>query len=638
MKIAIYRYFLILIVIVSFSACDFLDVVPDNVATIDNAFSDRYTAEKYLATCYWGMPKSAGWNENPGIFGALEMVFNKEDDSSGMKFGLGLDSPTMALINYWSGTGTMIRTLYGGIRECNTFLFNIGKVNDLDQYEKNRMIAEVTLIKAYMHFYLLTYYGPICPLKENTEINESTRGVRVYREKVDDTFAYILELLDSVIKSETLPKVIENRTTELGRFTQPAAYMLKAKVLIYWASPLFNGNTDYNSFVDHNGEPFFNQAYDVSRWEKAATACREAIDMCKQCGIRLYQINDYVTAKSMSDSTRIVNMLRSSVSARWNKEIVWGNSSYPVNSGLQSPCFPRLEQGTSSSTSGKMSISLATVEKFYSQNGVPIEEDRDYDYTNRYTLRTGDDDHRYYIQKGEQTAALNFNREPRYYSTLGFDRGKWYGNSYKNEPDNDADCLYPKDRFGEYSSVFNPGDYNATGYWPKKLVSINSTFRDANSVTYEDYPFPDMRFADLLLFYAEALNEMKDAPDAEVYEYIDMVRDRAGLKGVVESWRNYSIYPDKPSTKSGMREIIHLERNIEMACEGVYYWDSRRWKTALKEQNRLIQGWNVSQTDVNDYYTVTTLYTQSFTFKDYFAPIPESDLTKNPQLVQNPGW
>jgi len=637
--INLYKPLLIMMAVTALAtSCDYLDVVPDNIATLDNAFSDRYTAEKYLATCYWGMPKSAGWNENPGIFGALEMVFNKEDASSGMKYGLGLDSPTSALINYWSGTGTMIRTLYGGIRECNTFLDNIGNVNDLDEYEKERMIAEVTMIKAWMHFYLLTYYGPVCPLKENTEINESTQGIRVYREKVDDCFAYVLELLDEVIKSEALPTVIENRTTELGRFTQPAAYMLKAKVLIYWASPLFNGNTDYNSFVDHNGEPFFNQAYDATRWEQAATACREAIDMCTQCGIRLFQAGDYVTSKSMSDSTRIVNMLRSSVSGRWNNEIVWGNSSYPVNSGLQSPCFPRLEQGTSSSTSGKMSVSLATVGKFYSKNGVPIDEDPEYDYANRYSLRTGDDAHRYYIQKGEQTAALNFDREPRYYSTLGFDRGKWYGNSYKNEPDNDADCLYPKNRFGEYSSVFNPGDYNATGYWPKKLVSVNSTFRDANSVTYEDYPFPDMRFADLLLFYAEALNEMKETPDAEVYEYIDMVRERAGLKGVAESWREHSINPDKPSTRAGMREIIQQERSVEFACEGVYYWDSHRWKTALKEQNRLIQGWDVSKTDVNDYYTVTTLYTQSFTYRDYFAPIPESDLTKNPQLVQNPGW
>lgn len=54
-----------------------------------------------------------------------------------------------------------------------------------------------------------------------------------------------------------------------------------------------------------------------------------------------------------------------------------------------------------------------------------------YDYTNRYSLRTGDEGNRYYIQKGEQTAGLNFDREPRFYSTLGFDRGKWYGNSYK---------------------------------------------------------------------------------------------------------------------------------------------------------------------------------------------------------------
>ena len=253
-------------------------------------------------------------------------------------------------------------------------------------------------------------------------------------------------------------------------------------------------------------------------------------------------------------------------------------------------------------------------------------------------MRTGDEDHKYYIQKGEQTAALNFDREPRFYSTLGFDRGKWYGNSYKNVPDDDAECLYPKNRFGEFSSVANPGNYNATGYWPKKLVSINSSFRNANDISWENYAFPDMRFADLLLLCAEALNESKDAPDAEVYKYVDMVRERAGLKGVVESWQKYSNQANKPSTKVGMREIIQRERKIELACEGVYYWDSRRWKTAQKEQNRLIQGWNVNAKEVVDYYTLTTVYTQSFTYKNYFAPIPESDIVNNPQLVQNPGW
>ena len=164
---SIYKFALCALTALSVSSCNYLDVVPDNIATLDNAFADRYTTEQYLATCYWGMPKSAGWNENPGIFGALEMVFNKESKTDGgMRFGLGQDSPTSALINYWGGTGDLIRTLYGGIRECNTFLDNVEGVQDLNQYEKNRMIAEVKLIKAYLHFYLISFYGPICPLRE----------------------------------------------------------------------------------------------------------------------------------------------------------------------------------------------------------------------------------------------------------------------------------------------------------------------------------------------------------------------------------------------------------------------------------------------------------------------------------------
>jgi len=631
-------YFLILISLALLSSCDYLDVVPDNVATLDNAFSNRYTAEKYLATCYWSMPKSGGWNENPAMFGAMEMIFNKEDDGGGMMAARGYDSPTEAYFNYWSATGSPVRSLYAGVNNCNVFLANIDQVTDLETYEKNRMIAEVTMIKAFLHFYLLTYYGPVCPLKENTEINESTEGVRVYREKVDDTFTYILELLNGAIYSKALPVQIQNRTTELGRFTQAAACFLRAKVLLYWASPLFNGNTNYESFLDHNGEPFFNQTYDQDRWKKAAEACDTAITVCNSSGNRLYQMSDYVTSKTMSQATRLVNTLRHSVSERWNCELVWGSTSWPVDEGVQQQCIPRFEEATQQTTTGNMSVPLNVVEKFYSRNGVPIDEDADYDYAHRYELRTGDESHIYYIQKGEQTAVVNFDREPRFYSTLGFDRGKWYGNSYINEPNDDAECLYPKDRFGEFSSVFQPGDYNTTGYFCKKLVSVNTTYRDRNTVTYEKYPFPDMRFADLLLFYAEALNEMKDAPDEQVYQYIDMVRERAGLSGVVKSWGNHSIYPNKPSTKAGMREIIQGERAVELACEGSYYWDSRRWKTALKEQNGPVKGWDISKSDVHDYYTVTTVYNQTFSFKNYFAPIPESDIIKNPKLVQNPGW
>ena len=632
---SIFKYILCTCVAVTATSCDFLDVVPDNIATEEHAFADRYTVEKYLATCYSKFPATMNRNANPAIFGALEMILNTEyNTEKGMQFGLGLDSSTSALINYW-GTGG----LYAGIRECNTFMKGIVNVEDLDEYEKQRMIAEVKLIKAYLHFYLLSYYGPICPLRESPPVTESTQGVRVYREKVDDCFQYVMDLINEVIDSESLPLVLTNPSSELGRFTQPAAHMLKAKVLLYWASPLFNGNTDYNSFLDHNGEPFFNQVYDPTRWTAAAEACKKAVEVSEAAGIRLYQTSDYVATKPLSDQTLLVQTLRGVISHRWNPEVIWSNTASIVDGGFQMECFTYFETSTSlNNVWQKMSVPLSTVERFYSKNGVPIEEDNTYDYASRYSLRVSDAEHRYYIQRGEQTAALNFDREPRFYSTLGFDRGKWYGNSYKNMPDDDAECLYPKNRFGEVSSVGNPGHYNATGYWPKKLVSINSSFRDANSITWESYPFPDMRYADLLLMCAEALNESKDAPGAEVYKYIDMVRERAGLKGVVESWSKYSKQPNKPTTKEGMRDIIRQERKIELTCEGSYYWDSHRWKTALAEQNRIIEGWNINASDVKNYYTPTVIYEQSFEFKNYFAPIPESEIVKNPLLRQNMGW
>lgn len=390
---SIYKYIICACTVLSATSCNFLDVVPDNVATEQHVFADRYTAEKYLATCYWGMPKSAGWNENRGIHGTMEMIFNTDNSSgSGMKIGLGQNSPTSALINYWSNNGDGVRSLYAGIRECNTFMAGIGGVQDLEEYEKKRMIAEVKMIKAYMHFYLLSYYGPICPLRESPAVNESTPGVRVYREKVDDCFRYITELMDKVIDSQALPLIPTNPSTELGRFTLPAAYMLKAKVLLYWASPLFNGNTDYNSFRDHNGEPFFNQAYDASRWTTAAEACKKAIDVSESAGVRLYQTSDYIASKKLSDQTLLVQTLRGVVTQRWNTELIWGNTSNPVGSDFQMQCLTFFENVTSyQAIMQNMSVPLSTAELFYSKNGVPIEEDKTYDYTNRYNLRTGDE-------------------------------------------------------------------------------------------------------------------------------------------------------------------------------------------------------------------------------------------------------
>jgi hypothetical protein len=466
----------------------------------------------------------------------------------------------------------------------------------------------------------------------------------VSREKIDDCFDYVIQLLDEVIDSQALPVVVASKSAELGRFTHAAACTLKAKVCVYRASPLFNGNTDYNNFKDHNNEHFFNQTENPEHWVKALEACRTAIDACAEGGNRLFQIPDYITQMTISDTTRLVNTLRSSVAEQWNVnvETIWANTSNDINSMAQN-LLVQLQAG-SSNANGTASVPFSTVELFYSNHGVPIEEDMEWinsgKYENRFERRTGDEGHKYYIAKDEVTAAMNFDREPRFYSTLGFDRGKWNGNNYLNVPDEQTPFV--KNRWGEYSSFRAPEQYNATGYFAKKMVSMALAFTSANAYANVRYPAPDLRYSSLLLYFAEALNETTEGeygrPSDEVYSIIDQVRARAGLEGVVDSWRKYATDPDKPFSKKGMRDIIQRERKIELACEGQYYWDSRRWKTAVKEQNRIIQGWNVMSEEEKLYYLPVTVYIQQFTLRDYFSPIGEKYLIENPKLIQNPGY
>ena len=182
------------------------------------------------------------------------------------------------------------------------------------------------------------------------------------------------------------------------------------------------------------------------------------------------------------------------------------------------------------------------------------------------------------------------------------------------------------------------GWFSITGYLAKKVVNYNNIVPESwNSYSVENYPFPIIRLADLYLLYAEALNE-SGAPLSEIYDWIDVVRARAGLKGVVESWTNYSKTPDKVTTREGMRKIIQQERLIELAFEGERFWDLRRWKLLQKYSNKPVRGWNVEGATTSDYYVPTVIFQREFTYKDYLWPISENDLIVNDNLVQNPGW
>ncbi|MFZ4861437.1 RagB/SusD family nutrient uptake outer membrane protein [Sphingobacterium sp. Mn56C] len=616
----------------SMQSCNFLDVVPDNVATVDNAFTMRSEAIKYLATCYHYLPNDGDPTQNIAFLGGDEFWLDLPTVSiNGYNWAVarGNQSANWVYGNYWDNS------MYRAIRDCNIFLENIRdltKVRDLMPDERKAWEGEVLFLKAYYHFMLMRQYGPIPILDTNFPVDIDINEAKPHQLPVDDVVNYIVNILDEAI--DKLPNAVQSPVTDLGRITKPIALGIKAKILLYAASPLFNGNTDFAGFLSKDGKPFFNQTFSQEKWTLAAKAAKAAIDANESLGVQLFKFIS--PTFKLSDTTITQMSIRNAVTEKWNSEIIWGNSNSRTWQ-LQYSSMAHIDPNHAGNNGvhGVLAPTIKIIEQFYTRNGVPMDEDKTLDFTNKSQLRAGTQAERFNNIPNYQTARLHFDRENRFYANVGFDGGIWY---MENSPTRSDENTWTTElRLGSFGSGFS---IPITTYYPKKLVNWKFAFKDGNSSHIEEYPWPMLRLADLYLMYAEALNEA-EGPTADVFKYVDLVRARAGLKGVKESWASYSKNPDKPNSKQGLRDIIQRERNIEMSFEGARFWDLRRWKLAAVELNKNITGWDRNQ-DKNRpelFYKEQTFFSQRFIApRDYLWPIAEGNLLTNPNLVQNPGW
>lgn len=640
MNIRITIALIFLLAITAGSCKKFLDVVPDDVATIDYAFRKRSNAEQYLFTCYSYMPKHGNPYTNPAFAGADEFWYffpyaalsGYPLNQASWEIARGTQSITAPLTSYWTGTNGA-PNLFKGIRDCNIFLENIRQVPDMDDYEKDIWASEAIFLKAYYHFWLLRMYGPIPIVDKNLPINADQTEVQVERMTIDSCFNYVVNTLDSAMGN--LPEMIQDQTTQMGRITKAIALAVKAQALVTAASPLFNGNITYSSFRNKAGQPFFNQADDPQKWVKAMNACKEAID---QAHINGHTLNKFMPSvgNNLPAELQVHMDIRTAVTDNFNEEVIWGNSN-SLATDIQSLSQPRpnAANGLNISFYGMASVPLNMVNKFYTKNGVPITEDKTLDVATRgAATRTATDADKYRIFPNYTTAAINFDREPRFYADLGFDGSILFGNGNQNV----AALNHLEAKQGQYSGwQGTPNNYNITGYWSVKLLNYLNTMPSATTYIISPYAWPTIRLADLYLLYAEAVNEV-NGPTEDALHYINQVRARAGLPAVEESWTNFSSNPSKYTNKEGLREIIHRERTIELAFEGQRFWDLKRWKEAERELQEPIQAWNIGQKDLLAYYQIITLFNRTFQVKDYFWPIAENDLLINKNLVQNPGW
>ena len=623
--------------------CNYLDMVPEkDIETIESLFEQRTKVENWWKGLYSELNRIfADFRVNTAYLGADEFVTCQALYNStlynldGLKIADGLQMSQNPYGSIWY-------RMYVVIRNCNIFLENVDHTYNMSEEDRNWWKADVKAVKAYVYFELVRRYGPICLIPQNMPVDLPVKDYQLPRQHVDTCFKEIINLLDESM--EYVPKHSQRISNYGHTFSLEAVYALKAKVLLYAASPLFNGNAFYSDFKNKDGELLFNSTYDRNKWLLAAEAADKAAEMCEEGGRALIS----GTTVKKTDLLNKMSDIETMTFSRFTNSEYLLEWKYP--STFHQFFLPRLvgdDDNFDSQALGCLSPSMKMVEMYYTSNGLPIDADITWSYNNRYKL--GSESSPVYegvIPMNTDVVNLHLRREPRFYASIAGDRMYWQRGT--NTADKDYNLLVRAHKGEEpwgtqYDFIVSNSWQNINGYWLKKhLFSWYNTLGYSNNLQGNETA-AIIRLAEVYLMQAEAWNEYLDQPDSRVYDPLDKVRERAGILPVREAWGNYSNNPTKVTTKVGMRDIIHQEYGIEFAFEGHRYWDLRRWLTAHQTMNEKQYGWNVIGTTDQAFYNYETgpvVVWSSNKFiapRDYLDPFDAEEILIS-GMGQNPGW
>lgn len=617
------------------TSCNFLDVVPAEKAGDADAFSSPKAAERYLYSCYGYIPQI---NAVPTCLDfSGDEVISPFAQESYVSFAEGVYTSGNTIISYWND-------LFLGIRQCYLLKANINSVPRMDQKTIDSYMAQTDFIIAYLHMLLIKCYGPTILVKELPEL-DTPRENLLARVPYDECVQWVCDLFDSA--ASRLPAT---RTgTEYGLATSVAAKALKARLLLYAASPLFNGNTEYYSdFVDKDGNPLMPLAYDENKWKKAADAALEAITLAEENDYKLYEMKEGDLDGYPFPEDLTQRQLRFTFMDKDNsKEVLYAETRPTGAYGIQPKSLPYLSDG---SWNG-IAPTLTMVERFYTKNGLPIDEDPDFDYAHRFDIERIPSD----VDYGEgETLMMNIGREPRFYAWIAFHNGYYecqtetkedaYTSNYEREDGKVWLTDFTKE--GNCGIKARNNNYSKTGYLNKKGVHPGVSASKSQKGPSKDYPWPVVRLAEMYLNYAEAcIAYNKDGYLELGMAKLNEVRRRAGLPSVLDSWKKAKnnpivAYAGNGGLEGKLTEIVRQERMIELYLEQQNFWDIRRWKMGDKYFNVPVRGMNISATTLENFREVVTRTdVRHFdTPRQYLLPIPAEEVSKNPNMVQNPKY
>lgn len=667
--------------IVMASSCkDYLDIGDyfDDEFNIDSATANV----RYLEAYMWGaaamFPEESHTirqSYTPGPMATDEGINGLTPGSNNVYYGMDFVTGNVTPDFYGNSPGpygnlNQWGRYYKIIRKSNFILANLDAPRDMTTTDRARIEGYTRFLRAYAYYNLLVDFGP--PILLGDEVVATNEALEYYdrpRSTYDEAMEYTCSEFEKA--AQLMPR--EVGILDFGRPTRGAAYALIARLRLIHASPLFNGGPVAASYYggwtrSTDGAHYVSQQYDEKRWAVAAAAAKRVMDL----GLyTLYTVpaddrtptlpsgvtsdpnfyNNYPNGAYGIDAFRSYSdIFTGEAVAAINKELIWGiNSSYMVNPISQGSMPPSLGGW------GRFSVTQKVVDAYLMEDGRTITEARgDTYFETESDLPAGGTFADLFTEQAKFFSGypmnagvfkMYANREMRFYASIGFNEAVWQALS---SAVNTHTAKY------YYQSVDGRGGVNATspnypitGYVIKKFNHAYDAF-SGTGARHIPKAYPIIRYAEILISYAEALNNLTSSHTVELGgETYTLSRDVEAIKNAFNPIRYRAGLPGLSSGQlanaSEVQDQIERERMVEFLWENRRYYDVRRWGIYEESEREPIRGMNPDGATRETYYRRTIPATSSFLTRDVnkrsvWLPIPRAELRRLPSLDQNPGY
>lgn len=675
----------------TFTSCDdYFDDVPDNATSLEAVFANRGQSLKWLSNIYTYIPDNTNVRYNSRTNGCWPMAsiegYLPWDHIVANNIILGTLYPSTDFVK------TQWTEYYRGIQYANIYLANIDKNSAMLADEREWSKAEVHALRAYFYFNLVKEFGPVPLIGDKVySVDTPLEDMMLPRNTLDECWDYIIAELKAALDGGKLKSTFgEDGSVDSqykGNLTQEAVEGILAEVYLYRASYLFNGDPYYQTMANKDGTKLFPQSKDMQKWKDARDAAKRIIDSGKFKLVLRDQSGKLVDDVKKADPYK--SCFYSAIGRVDNEEMIFLRTNANNDSYILKPRHTGIS-GNVDRGAGAYSIPLQFIDLFFMSNGKRIDDVEQKPISQVTTFKADDPVYPVYDtqnltskDKDGNDIAMNarnslsttkyvdrfssynyftpgsgkgimkqfYCREPRFYLAVTFQNRRW---DYDQ-----ANTYYTDMSFnGNSGSDGKTHDYPIFGTIVRKLYWEKESNIDGAVM---------LRLGEVYLNYAEACAQLGE--NKEALKYVNLIRSRAGIneyalnraeEGTKDARNKGKIYVgDLEHNQELLLKVIYRERLIELSYESKHYFDVRRWGVAdMAEGDGWVYptwhkggeggdmiGFNVNNegsdaekaNSLNFYKRVKTQH-RIFTKRMSLFPIPQEEVNRDKQIVQNEGW